>query len=363
MPEARDLGPLESALSRRGRALRELILGRFREFIREPEALFWVFVFPILLAVVLGLAFREKAPDKIPIGVIEGPAAERAAAALAAAPQLLPQRYPARAGHEALRTGKISLLVDPGAGTPATPAVFHFDETRPDSRIARLEADDALQRAAGRRDPMPVKVRTVTEPGARYIDFLIPGLLGLNLMGSGVWSIAFSITSARSRKILKRLIATPMHKGDYLLAQILARMAFLLPEVGVLVVFGWLAFGVAIHGSLLLFLLLCVVGTISFCGLGLLVASRVQTIEGANGLANVVLLPMWLLSGTFFSAERYPDAIQPFIRALPLTALNDALRGVMNEGQGFAGVAPELGILVAWGVASFAAALWLFRWK
>lgn len=339
-------------------ALRELTSARVKEFVREPEAVFWVFLFPVLLAIVLGLAFREKPPDRIPIGVVAGPASEQAIQALSRSPALLPKAYPADEGRDALRTGKISLLVEPGP-----PVVLHLDETRPDSRIARLAADDALQRAAGRSDRLAVRDELVTEKGSRYIDFLIPGLLGMNLMGTGIWSLAFSITSARNRRVLKRLIATPMRRGDYLLSQILGRLAFLAPEILLLAGFGWLAFDVPMRGSLLLFFALCLLGTMSFCGLGLLIASRVRTIEGASGLANFVMMPMWLLSGVFFSTERFPDIAQPLIRALPLTALNEALRGIMNEGHGLAEIAPQIAILAAWGIASFAVALKIFRWK
>lgn len=347
MPEGTRLG-----------ALRELTSARVKEFLREPEAVFWVFLFPVLLAIVLGLAFREKPPDRIPIGVISGVRSQPAVAALARSPALLPKAYSAEEGRDALRTGKISLLVEPGP-----PVVFHLDETRPDSRIARLAADDALQRAAGRSDPLAVRDEQVTEKGSRYIDFLIPGLLGMNLMGTGIWSLAFSITAARNRRVLKRLIATPMRRGDYLLSQILGRLAFLVPEILLLAGFGWWAFDVPMRGSLLLFFALCLLGTMSFCGLGLLIASRVRTIEGASGLANFVMMPMWLLSGVFFSTERFPDIAQPLIRALPLTALNEALRGIMNEGHGLVEIAPQLAILAAWGLASFAVALKIFRWK
>lgn len=339
-------------------ALRELTSARVKEFVREPEAVFWVFLFPVLLAIVLGLAFREKPPDRIPIGVLSGPGTGQAVAALSRSTALLPKAYTAEEGRNALRTGKISLLVEPGP-----PVVFHLDETRPDSRIARLAADDALQRAAGRSDPLAVRDEQVTEKGSRYIDFLIPGLLGMNLMGTGIWSLAFSITSARNRRVLKRLIATPMRRGDYLLSQILGRLAFLVPEIALLAGFGWWAFDVPMRGSLLLFFALCLLGTMSFCGLGLLIASRVRTIEGVSGLANFVMMPMWLLSGVFFSTERFPDIAQPLIRALPLTALNDALRGIMNEGQGLVEIAPQLAILAAWGLVSFAVALRIFRWK
>jgi len=339
-------------------ALYELTVARMKEFLREPEAVFWVFFFPMALAVALGFAFREKPPDRTPVGVVSGAGADAAAAALGRSPLLLPRVMPEPAGREALRTGKISLLVEPGP-----PAVFHFDETRPDSRIARLAADDALQRGAGRSDPLPVREAKVSEPGARYIDFLIPGLLGMNLMSTGVWSIAFAVTTARNRKLLKRLLATPMRKSDYLLSHMLSRLVFLVFEVVFLVGFGWIFFGVAVHGSILLLLLICLISALSFCGLGLLVASRVSTVEGASGLANLVLLPMWIVSGVFFSSARFPDAMQPFIRALPLTAVNEALRGVINEAQGLAGVAPQMGIVLAWGVVSFAVALKIFRWR
>ena len=349
-------------MSRRYSPLFEMTSARMKEFLREPEAVFWVFAFPILLAVALGFAFRAKGPDQIPVGVVSAgssdPAAARTVDALSRAPGLLPRKYDPAPGKEALRTGRISLLVEPGP-----PVVFHFDETRPDSRIARLEADDALQRAAGRRDTLAVRSEKVTEKGSRYIDFLIPGLLGMNLMGTGIWSIAFSVTTARNRRILKRLVATPMRRSHFLLAQILGRLVFLLPEVVILVGIGWGLFGVAVRGSLLLLLAACLLGAMTFCGMGLLIASRVTTIEGASGLANVVLMPMWLLSGVFFSSERFPDAVQPLIKALPLTALNQALRGIITEGRGLAAILPQLAILVAWGIACFAVALKLFRWR
>jgi ABC-type multidrug transport system permease subunit len=342
--------------------LLELTSCRAKEFVREPEAIFWVFAFPVLLAIALGLAFREKGPDKIPVGVVTvapaDAAATRTLAALGRSPALLARSYSAAAGRDALRTGKVSLLVEPGP-----PVVFRFDETRPDSRIARLEADDALQRAAGRRQAVPVRAEKVTEKGSRYIDFLIPGLLGMNLMGTGIWSLAFSVTTARNRRVLKRLIATPMRKSHYLLSQILGRLGFLVPEVVILVGAGWLLFGVAVRGSLTLLFATSLLGAMTFCGLGLLVASRVSTIEGASGLANLVMVPMWIVSGIFFSSERFPDAVQPLINFLPLTALNQALRAIMTEGEGLAGIAPQLGILILWGVASFAMALKIFRWR
>jgi len=339
-------------------AIVELTKSRLREFIREPEAVFWVFAFPLALTLALGFAFRSKPPDKIPIGVVQGPHAQQRNAALSKSPVLLTRVLDAKDAHDQLRTGKISLLIEGD-----TQPVYRFDPTRPDSRTARVEADDALQRAAGRRDVIAARETHVSEQGSRYIDFLVPGLLGMNLMGTGMWGVGFSIVNARMKKLLKRLIATPMRKSEYLLAQFFSRLIFLTGEVTFLVAFGWIVFNVAVHGSLITFALLCLIGGFAFSGIGLLVASRAATIEAVSGMMNLVMVPMWICSGVFFSYERFPDAAKPFIRALPLTALNDALRAVMNDGAGWAHIAAPVGVLVAWGVICFALALRFFKWQ
>jgi ABC transporter DrrB family efflux protein len=336
----------------------ELTLARMREFTREPEALFWVFVFPLLLALSLGFAFREKPPDKIPVAIVAGAHANERLIALRTSPVLLPRIVTEEEGQLALRRGKISLLI---AGDAAP--VYRFDPTRPDARSARIEADDALQTAAGRRPVFKANEEHVSERGSRYIDFLVPGLLGMNLMGTGIWGVAFSVVNARMRKLLKRLVATPMRKRDYLLAHILSRLGFLIIETVVVVTFGWLVFDVGVNGSLITFAILCVTGGIAFAGIGLLMASRARTIEAVSGLANLVMMPMWICSGVFFSYERFPDAMKPFIRALPLTALNDALRLVMNDAAPIARIAPQLTILAAWAILAFLTGLKIFRWQ
>jgi ABC-type multidrug transport system permease subunit len=336
----------------------ELTAARMKEFLREPEAIFWVFAFPILLTVALGFAFREKPPDRIPVGVVDGPHAKARAAALSKSPALLVRVYPLEQGRDELRRGKISLLVD-GDATP----VYRYDATRPDARTARVEVVDALQSAAGRRDVLAAREERVTEAGSRYVDFLVPGLLGMNIMGTGMWSIGFSVVNARLKKLLKRLIATPMRKSHYLAAHLLMRTSILAIEVAVLVALAWLIFDVRISGSVVLFVLICLLGGTAFAGLGLLVASRAKTLEAVSGLMNLVMVPMWICSGVFFSYERFPDAAKPLIRALPLTALNDALRGVMNDGFGVAQLAPQLLTLVAWGALSYVIGLKIFRWQ
>ncbi|MCC6128920.1 MAG: ABC transporter permease [Acidobacteria bacterium] len=339
--------------------LLELTLLRAKEFLREPEAVFWTFAFPVLLALALGFAFREKPPDKLPIAVEAGSGAAETAASLARSEFLSSVVLEREEALAALRRGKVAMIVRVESSQP----VFIFDPTRPDAHAARLEAGDALERAAGREDRLKPSIETVREPGARYIDFLMPGLLGLNLMGTGMWGIGFSIVTARSKKLLKRLVATPMRKSHYLFAQILARLLFLTGEVVVLVGFGWLVFGVAVRGSLLVLAVTCLMGAMSFAGIGLLVASRANTIEAVSGWMNLVMLPMWVFSGVFFSSERFPEALQPAIGALPLTAVNQALRAVINEGASLGAVSGQLAILAVWGAVSFAIALWIFRWK
>ncbi|HEY1434718.1 MAG TPA: ABC transporter permease [Thermoanaerobaculia bacterium] len=347
-------------MSERQHPLATLTRMRLLEFVREPEALFWVFAFPVLMALVLGFAFRDRPPDPVPVGVVVGPSAAELTQALTKTGTVRPAPYSSLTdGLEALRTGKITLLVVEDAGA----LVYHFDRTRPDARIARLEVDDAIQRARGRVDPSPAREQLVHEKGSRYIDFLLPGILGLNLMGTGIWGIGFAIVNARLKKTLKLMVATPMRKSDYLLAQMLSRFVFFVLEVVVILAFGVLAFQVPVRGSLALLGLITVAGALCFGGIGLLVAARARTLEAANGLMNLVMVPMWLFSGVFFSSARFPKAAQPFIQALPLTALNNALRAVMLEGRTLPAIGGELVVLALWALAAFAVALKIFRWQ
>jgi ABC-type multidrug transport system permease subunit len=346
-------------MSERQHPLAALTRTRILEFVREPEALFWVFAFPILMAVVLGFAFRDRPPDPVPVGVVEGSVSKEITDALAGSGTVKPSAYATRAdGLEALRTGKIALLVE-----QTDALTYHLDATRPDARIARLEADAAIQRARGRLDPSPAHEALIHEKGSRYIDFLLPGILGLNLMGTGIWGIGFSIVNARLKKTLKLMAATPMRKSDYLFAQMLSRFVFLIGEVGIILAFGVAAFQVPIRGSLAALGVVTVLGALCFAGLGLLTCARARTLEAANGLMNLIMVPMWLLSGVFFSSARFPKAAQPLIQALPLTALNNALRAVMLEGRSLPAIGTELAVIAAWGVVSFALALKIFRWQ
>jgi ABC-type multidrug transport system permease subunit len=349
----------------------QLTLVRWREFAREPEAVFWTFVFPLVLAGGLGIAFRDRPPDTVRIGVYQPSAPASATGAGIGTPinvDALSKRKDLAvdvltsdsAARQALRTGQVALVVSPnGAGG----VDYRFDPSRPDARTARTLVDETLQRAAGRTDALTVNETTISERGSRYIDFLIPGLLGMSLMGTGIWSIVFSIVTARTKKLLKRLVATPMSRFDYLLSYVVARFAYLVAEIGILLGFGMLVFDVPVRGSFGAVAFVAVLSGFTFNALGLLLASRAKTIEAASGLTNLVMFPMWIFSGVFFSSTNFPSAFQPFIKLLPLTATVDALRGVMLQGVPLASLGSEIVIMVGWMVISFFIALRIFRWR
>lgn len=342
------------------RALVQLTLARFREFFREPEALFWTFVFPIIMAAGLGLAFRSKPSEVLKIAIVRSPAAAAVSSGLQRARQFDVRILDDSTAARHLRTGKVALVIAPHT---ATSVEYRFDDTRPESITARRLVDDALQRANGRQDPVVTADAFVREPGSRYIDFLVPGLLGMNLMASSMWGIGFTVVDQRRKKLLKRFVATPMSRIEYLLSFLLARLALLGFEVGALVAFGVAVFGVPLRGSVVTLAGICLLGSLAFGGLGLLIAARPRTVEAASGLMNFAMLPMWVLSGVFFSAGNFPDAMQPLIKALPLTAVNDSLRAIMLEGAGWRDLGTELMTLSAWLVVCFAIALKIFRWK
>ncbi|HEU4794424.1 MAG TPA: ABC transporter permease [Pyrinomonadaceae bacterium] len=358
MPEANENKSAGTKLN----PLFELTAMRVREFLREKEAVFWVFVFPVLMTFALGIAFRNTGPDKTPVAIeatMTDARVSETASVLSQSPDITATVMSPDEATQALRSGKVAIVVKPANDSFG----YRFDPTRPESRTARLLVDDVLQRGKGRADVLKVGDQQVTEPGARYVDFLVPGLIGMNLMGSGLWGLGFTVVIARSRKLLKRFAATPMKRSHYLLSFMLSRLVFLVLEVAAVIVFAVVAFGFTVRGSWLALALITVLGGFTFSGIGLLVAARPTTIEGVSGLMNFIMLPMWLLSGTFFSSERFPQFLQPFIKALPLTALNDVLRAVMNEGASLSANWIPIATLLAWFLVSFVVALKIFRWQ
>jgi ABC-2 type transport system permease protein len=361
-----DEKPLRSTprIKRNGRwsGYLHLLGARMLELKREPEVVFWVFVFPLLLATGLGIAFRNKPGETIPVAIVNGQGAAQTQALLQKSPQHDSFKIGVEDDREArkwFRLGKYDLVIDLDKDGAAR---YIYDPARPESVLAKSEVDNALQTAAGRKDVIATSATVSSEPGSRYIDFLIPGLLGMNLMNSGMWGIGFALVDMRQRKLLKRFVGTPMRRGDFLLALLSSRLVLMILEIGLLLTLGVFVFHMRVLGSLLAIVFLGVLGAIAFGGIGLLTASRAQKIESVSGLMNLVMMPMWIFSGVFFSYERFPAVIQPAIKALPLTALNDALRASILEGAPLAHQWARLLVLLLWGGISFVLALRWFRW-
>lgn len=369
--------------------LTQLILARLREFTREPAAVFWVYGFPLIMTVALGLAFRDKpVAQTITVDIQSSSAASSITDLLSSDERFVVSIEDEAVWRKRLRVGKTDIVIVPqdandldgensrdkidesssaslgNSSTPMLPSLeYVFDPSRPGSIVARDAVNDAIQKAAGRVDLVDVDDEEFDEPGNRYIDFLIPGLLGMSLMGGGLWGVGYAITDMRIRKLLKRFVATPMKRSHFLGGIMISRMLFVIPEMVLLIIFARVFFKVEVQGSFLAVMFLILIGAIQFSGIGLLIASRAQTIETVSGLMNLTMLPMWIASGIFFKSENFPDFMQPFILILPLTPLIRSLRGVMLEGNTLLELVPELTLMTGWGVLTFALALFLFRWK
>jgi len=337
-------------------------MARMLELKREPEVVFWVFVFPLLLALGLGIAFRNKPGNAVSVAIVQGAGSQETQNRIARSPQhdqFKVQVLDEDEARNGFRLGKFDLVIEPGSSGALR---YRYDPARPESVLAKAEVDDALQAAVGRKDAVATTAVASSEPGSRYIDFLIPGLLGMNLMNSGMWGIGFALVDMRQRKLLKRFVGTPMRRTDFLMALASSRLILMIIEVGLLLLFGVLFFHMRVLGSVAAIALIAAIGSLTFGGVGLLTASRAQKIESVSGLINLVMMPMWIFSGVFFSYERFPAIIHPLIKALPLTALNDALRASILEGTPILHQWPRILVMILWGGISFVLALKWFRW-
>lgn len=329
----------------------------FREFWRTPEAVFWTYGFPLLMTIVLGFAFKPSTPQPLPVAVVAGADAEAMAAALRGNPRLQVEVLDEIEADVALARGRVGALV---RGTVADPRL-RADPARPDAELARLQVERALRDAQGHAWVEPV-FTAEDRPGSRYIDFLIPGLIGLNLLGAGMWGIGFNLVQYRTQNLLRRLLVTPLGRGEFLAGFLCSRLLLVLPESAVIAAFGVLFWGVPFRGSVLAGCLLVLAGSLAFSGLGVLVASRAKTIEGVAGLMNLFMLPMWLLGGAFFSNERMEGVLRWAAEALPLSWFNAAMRDVMLAPGGLVEAGWAIGLLTAFAAVCFGLALKIFRW-
>jgi ABC-type multidrug transport system permease subunit len=365
-----------------------LTLSLFRELIREPGVLFWGIVFPILMSAGLGMAFTKKADILRKVAVIrEASLAVRDSSAVYNFLENNCEKNSINGKKDynwkleikneklgtsvflfyeltwddamtLLKRGTINLILTGNDGH----AQYHFDPLNSDAELTYLK----LRNAIGSGDVIPegntAEIRPLTIKGTRYIDFLVPGLITMGVMMSAMWGISYGIIEKRSKKLLRRLVATPMKKSHFLIALITVRVVMNIVEALVLLLFALIAFHITIQGSISAMILLFIAGNIAFAGIAVFVSCHTSNTEVGNGLINAIVMPMMVLSGIFFSYHNFPDWSIPVINKLPLTILTDGIRSIFNEGAGYQQVALPVMILSATGVIFFLAGLKIFKW-
>jgi len=341
-----------------------ITITRLKEFTRRPEALFWVYFFPVLMIIVLGNAFQNQTVETFHVDVIENEHSTDLIEGLSDQSRLEVHLVDTEESSRRLRSGKSVLAIIANDNlNDQKQYVYRIDVKRPGAAAALNIVDDALQKAKGRVDAFTAQETPFDEPGGTYVDFLVPGLLGIGLMGGGMWGVGFAIVDMRIRKLLKRYMATPMRKSDFLISMILSRMVFMIPQIALTLLVAYWMFDFRIYGNYAAVIFLVVLGAFEFAAVGLMVGSRAQTMETASGLMNFVMLPLYTLCGAFFSYERFPEIFHPIIRWLPLTPIIDSLRAVMSEGEPLLAQWPEIVVMTVWSVIPFGIAMLIFRWR
>jgi ABC-2 type transport system permease protein len=365
-----------------------LTLSLMREILREPGVLFWGILFPILMTLGLGLAFSKKADVIRKVAII--PTEEKTENDSSKLSVFLsdlceqnksqePDDYKwkfeirdEKLGNTAflfyamtweesmvlLKRGTVNLIIKEYKGETE----YHFDPLNADAELTYLK----LRGIIGSGELLPAvrttEIKPLTLTGTRYIDFLVPGLITMGVMMSSMWGISYGIIEKRSKKLLRRLVATPMKKSHFLIALITVRVTMNFLEALVLLIFALFAFNMTIQGSIPAMILLFLAGNIAFAGIAVFVSSHTSNTEVGNGLINFVVMPMMVLSGIFFSYHNFPDWSTPVIEKLPLTMMTDGIRSIFNEGAGFPEVTLPILILTATGAIFFGAGLRIFKW-
>lgn len=362
----------------------QLVISQFKLFFREPGVVFWSFGFPVVMAWILGIAFANKGEILRNVAIVtENPAA------VSALPKWLHEksgtvdnqlsgeaelewevgmnagdqaRFRFRAMSEeeavlALKRGQISLWIE---GSPETNLSYRFDPDNADARLTYLLLETAFREKIS--SEIKAEIRPLTMVGIRYVDFLIPGLMAMSIMNACLWGIGWNLIELRIKKLLRRIVATPLRKSIFLISHGLNRMILSAAEMLLLYIFAYFYFDIRIQGSLLALALVFLSGYCAFAGIAILISSRVQNTQSGNGMINIVTMPMFILSGIFFSYHNFPDWLIPYVEVLPLTMLTNSLRGIITEGIGLAQVIqPSLG-LFGIGAVCFALGLKLYLW-
>jgi ABC-2 type transport system permease protein len=345
-------------------SLLQLISTQFKSFFREPAIIFWAIIFPILMAWVLGIAFTQKGELTKTVYVIEGNANERISSLKGEKVLGKETGNPTKITFihatkddalVAIKRGEIALFMEAKNNS----IIYTFDPSNPDAQLTHLILERELNQPQLKNAS---SIAPLTNRGSRYIDFLIPGLIAFGIMNSCLWGISWNLIEFRMKKLLRRMVATPMKKSSFLGAYLITRIIISLFESTLLFLFAYFYFGTVIEGSIPGLILVYLSGIFAFSGLAILVASRTQNTQVGNGLINVVVLPMTILSGIFFNYHNFPDWAIPVIKALPLTLVADTIRAIFIEGAGFADAIIPTAILTAVGATCFSLGLRIFKW-
>jgi ABC-type multidrug transport system permease subunit len=367
----------------------QLIAAEFRETVREPGVLFWGIIFPILMSLGLGIAFTKKAdtirkiavispavngiPDtsSVLFGFLDRNCEKNKSSSKDAFRWKLVMKDE-KLGNSIfffyqtdwtnsmmlLKRGTVNVvLISKGKETE-----YHFDPMNSDAQLTYLKLYPLVGKGTMVATESNENIKPLTVTGTRYIDFLIPGLISMGVMMSCMWGISYSIIEKRSKKLLRRLVATPMKKSQFLIAMIVVRIGMNFIESSVLFLFALVVFKMQIQGDPSALFMIFLSGNIAFAGIAVFASSHTSNTEVGNGLINAVVMPMMVLSGIFFSYHNFPDWSIPVIQKLPLTMLADGVRSIMNEGAGYPQVAFPIVILIATGVVFFTAGLRIFKW-
>jgi ABC-2 type transport system permease protein len=365
-----------------------LVLAHALAIIREPGVIFWGIVFPILMSLGLGIAFTKKADILRKVAVISNTriTVSDSSAIFRFLDMKCEEHNPEKqddyrwkleikdeklgksvylfyylSWDEAivlLKRGTVNLILNSNNGRTE----YHFDPVNSDAELTYLKLSGMIGSGVVLPEGRNEEIKPMTVAGTRYIDFLIPGLITLGVMMSTMWGISYGIIEKRSKKLLRRMVATPMKKSHYLIALLTVRITLNFIEALVLLLFALIVFKMQIQGSISALILLFLTGNIAFAGLAILLSSHTSNTEVGNGLINAVVMPMMVLSGIFFSYHNFPDWSIPVIEKLPLTMLTDGMRSIFNEGAGWPQVALPILILTTIGVVLFGAGLKIFKW-
>jgi ABC-2 type transport system permease protein len=368
----------------------QLISAYFWETIREPGVLFWGIVFPMLMSLGLGIAFTQKANVVRNIAIVEAATAKNTMSTqhhliddflkhttVTKAPRDTTTLYKITIPDEKmgnttflfrkttwqqamvlLKRGNLSVVM-----TEQDDSIrYNFDPLNPDAQLTYLKLSRIIGPEGSVISQSNDNVIPLTVSGTRYIDFLVPGLIAMGVMMSSMWGLSYGIIEKRSKKLLRRMVATPMKKSHFLISMVTVRVGMNFIESAMLFLFAAIVFGITIQGSVAALLVVFLAGNIAFAGIAIFISSRTANTEIGNGYINVVVIPMMVLSGIFFSYHNFPDWAIPVIKKLPLTILADGLRGIFIEGAGFAGIAVPSFILLATGVVFFLIGLRVFKW-